>query len=255
MNCLNKTQLLSLLLVFGISLANAQQDSLGIKRKSVPGFFESGEFIQGDFSKLNSVLVQNGFPALENFYGGISIGATRRPVDKDSYVSARLFFYFAQPDFNTGLPKNSEMIYWGVHEAWHLDFVKNRMWRIGPDVGFGAGFVTLRLTERVATFNSFNASVANFNTHTQLEKKFSSSFIFLSTGVSAERKFKISVFDFYFGIGAGYRFSTNTKFFEGSQLYTDSPKVGLKGVEYNFKIRFEVRELPKTMSPSFKHFY
>lgn len=221
----------------------AQQDSVQHPVKLKRGFYEDVSSIIGDFSRLSSVLVQNGFPALDQNYGGMSVGVSARPSNKDSYFTGKIFILNTYSAYNAKTDsKGAAILNYGLHDEWHLDLVKNTKWRIGPEFGFGIGIVRLKLFERVSTPPDFAATLSP-TIVTYNEKKLHSASFFMNAGIGVDRKFKISYLDFYFGMGAGYRLCTPVGFREKYQYNIYSPSVRLSGFQYDFKLRFEIREL------------
>lgn len=233
--------LLLTLMVFP-SFLFAQQDSIPKPVTLKRGFCEDVLFINGVFSPLNEILIQNGFPALEPTYGGISFGVSARPSDKNSYFTAKIFILKTNSRYNVNDTKNSSIRFVGLQEDFHLDLVKNKKWRIGPDFGFGFGIQRLKLYEKVYTPPDF-ASAISPSVITHQEKKFNSAFLFLNAGMGIDRKFKFKEVDFYFGLGTGYRLSTPAGFSVKYQYDISSPNSRLSGIQYDFKLRFEIREI------------
>ena len=220
----------------------AQQDSVQHPVKLKRGFYEDVSSIIGDFSRLSNVLVQNGFPALNQTYGGMSFGVSARPSNKDSYFTGKIFILNTYSAYNAQTDsKGAAILNYGLHDEWHLDLVKNNKWRIGPEFGFGVSIVRLKLFERVSTPPDFAATLSP-TIVTYTEKKLYSTSYFINAGIGVDRKFKIGYLDFYFGMGAGYRLSTPAAFREKYQYNIDSPSVRLSGFQYDFKLRFEIRE-------------
>jgi hypothetical protein len=242
MNKLAKNSLVVMLLLLPGFLI-AQQDSIPKQATLKRGFCEDVPFIIGDFSPLNEILIQNGFPALEPTYLGFAFGVSARPSNKDSYFTAKIFMLKtnSQYDFNND-SKNASIRFLGLQEDFHLDLVRSKKWRIGPDFGFGFGIQRLKLYEKVYTPPDF-ASALSPSVITHQEKKFNSAFFFLNAGIGIDRKFKFKEVDFYFGMGAGYRLSTPAGFSVKYQYDVSSPRARLSGFQYDFKLRFEIREL------------
>jgi hypothetical protein len=235
------------LLLASISLAIAQSDSVRSSRKMKLGFYQGFEYMESDFSNLNPVLVANGFPAVNDLTGGTGFGLTLRRAKKDSYFSVRSFHFTSMHDWGRDQLKSSMLGYSGMALGWHPDLMKSEKWRLGPDITAGFGMISLRLTERPASSNSFGASVGSFFPNSDNQKKYYGIAGFGNAGASIERKVKIGWMDFYFGLGASYRYSSEPKFYEGHQAFTDSPEVTLTGMGYNFRVRIEMREMPKRM--------
>jgi hypothetical protein len=233
-----KKILLLCLITTGFTKSFSQPDTL--RGKFVRGIYESADFINGDFMKINEVLATNGFPTLKNTYGGVAIGVTSRPADRDSYFSGKFFFYSSSPPVNYTQPKNATVTYWGLHHEQHLDLVQNRNWRIGPDYGFGVGFFKLKISERLITHNSFASSLSSFPARAYEERQYHTFTYFATVGGSVEKKMRISAIVLYLGVGAGYRFSTKATLYEAYQTYDSYHSARLSGTEFNIKIRMEV---------------
>lgn len=231
----------------------AQQDSIPNSIKLKRGFYEDGTFIIGDFSRLNEILTQEGFPALEQTYGGVSLGISARPSNKDSYFTGKIFIFSTFSGYDTyNDSKGASILSYGLHDEWHLDLIKNRKWRIGPDFGFGFGILRLKFFERLSTLSNF-ASTLNPSLITYEEKKLYSASFFMNAGLGIDRKFKINNTDFYFGMGVGYRLSTAGGFSEKYQYNISSPLSRLSGIQYDFKIRFEIREFVTSKKSGYQY--
>jgi hypothetical protein len=242
-------------LVAQASILLAQQDSSKNPLKMKRGFYEDITFINGNFSKLNDILIQIGFPSISNAYGGIAIGISARPSNKDSYFTGKLFLLTANSGYDLKNPANGADIYsFGLHDEWHLDLVKNVKWRIGPDFGFGISILRLKLFERLNTPGNFAATLSPL-TPTYAEKKLHSGSLFVNAGMGIDRKFKIHNTDFYMGVGLGYRLSTPGKFSEKYQYNVSTPKAILSGFQYDFKLRFELREIIPSKRELFRKFH
>lgn len=252
-----KITLLFILLLVLSGCLFAQEDSIQKPIKLKRGFYEDVPFIIGDFSRLNDILIQNGFPGLEQAYGGISFGVSARPSNKDSYFTAKIFILNtgSQYDVNNDAKKSS-IRFVGLQEDWHLDLVKNKKWRVGPDFGFGFGIQRLKLYEKLYTPTNFAAALSH-SVITHQEKKFNSAFYFINAGMGIDRKFKFREVDFYFGMGAGYRLSSPAGFSVKYQYDISSPNARLSGFQYAFKFRFEIRELipSKKRGYEYRKFY
>jgi hypothetical protein len=216
----------------------AQPDSIKKSAKWKIGFLAEGSFIEGDFSSLNNSLISDGLPALQETYGGGTLGISVRPSDKDSYYTLKLFALttgFSHTDSNAN---GASVRFLGLQSEWHRDLVKSRKWRIGPDFGFGAGALKLLTYERFNSVDSFSANPLNV---VQQEKELYSASFFLNAGMGIDRKFKIENSNFYLGMGFGYRFSAPVKFHEKYQSpYYDTPGVHLSGLQYNIRLRLEL---------------
>ena len=160
MNKLAKNSLVVMLLLLPGFLI-AQQDSIPKQATLKRGFCEDVPFIIGDFSPLNEILIQNGFPALEPTYLGFAFGVSARPSNKDSYFTAKIFMLKtnSQYDFNND-SKNASIRFLGLQEDFHLDLVRSKKWRIGPDFGFGFGVQRLKLYEKVYTPPDFASALS-----------------------------------------------------------------------------------------------
>lgn len=252
-----KITLLFILLLVLSGYLFAQEDSIQKPIKLKKGFYEDASYIIGNFSRLNDILIQNGFPELEQTYGGFSFGFSARPSNKDSYFTAKIFILSTRSTYySNNATKGASILSYGLHDEWHLDFVKNRKWRIGPDFGFGFGLLRLKIFERLSTPVNFTATL-NPSIITYHEKKLYSPSLFANAGLGIDRKVKLKVMDFYVGIGAGYWLNTPAGFSEKYQYNISSPRVRLSGIFYAFKFRFEIRELipSKKSGYEYRKFY
>jgi len=253
----NSSKVLFTLLFIFTTIGNlqAQADSLRVSKKGVVGTYLSFDWGNGDFVELNAALGQNNFPSILTFTG-ISIGMTARPVEKDSYFSVELFFFNSIPSDVGPESKKTEMFIWGIYDAWHPDLLKNKNWRFGPDFGFGAEVLQLKISETLIQHNSFSASVNSMPATSMAERKYYGGSVFVKGGVSIETKASINNLNLYLGIGASYRLSSNANFYEQNQTYTDTPKASLTGLELNFRLRMEVfPPKQKRQSQPFKKFH
>lgn len=231
----------------------AQQDSVPEAIKLKRGFYEDGTFIRGDFSRLSEILTQEGFPALEQTYGGISIGISARPSNKDSYFTGKIFILSTSSRYDAYTDsKGASILSYGLHDEWHLDLIKNGKWRVGPDFGFGFGILRLKVFERLSTPSNFAATLSP-TIVTYNEKKLYSASFFMNAGMGIDRKLKINNIDFYFGMGLGYRLSTPAGFSEKYQYNISSPLSRLSGIQYDFKFRFEIRELVTSKKSGYQY--
>jgi hypothetical protein len=253
----NSIKVLNTLLFIFVTIGNlhAQTDSLRVSKKGVFGSYLSVDWGNGDFVELNAALGQNNFPSILTFTG-ISIGITTRPVEKDSYFSGELFLFNGIPS-DVGLEsKKTEMVIWGIYDAWHPDVLKNKNWRIGPDFGFGVEVLQLKISEIIVQHNSFSASVNSMPATSVAERKYNGGSVFVKGGISIETKFSIDNVNLYFGTGAAYRLSTNAEFYEKNQTYTDTPKASFTGLELNFRLRMEIFPPKQKRQPEpFKKFH
>lgn len=209
------------------------------------------------------------FPGLMIFsFRMVSLGLNRRMgvfplVFRPGHLIRTLNFTAKIFILNTGSQydvnndaKKSSIRFVGLQEDWHLDLVKNKKWRVGPDFGFGFGIQRLKLYEKLYTPTNFAAALSH-SVITHQEKKFNSAFYFINAGMGIDRKFKFREVDFYFGMGAGYRLSSPAGFSVKYQYDISSPNARLSGFQYAFKFRFEIRELipSKKRGYEYRKFY
>lgn len=218
-----------------VSIMSFSQDSL---RKPVIGFYENVVFVSGDFSRINEVLNQSGYPSLSSVYGGISMGTFTRSPQRDSYSSAHLDLLFNSTGIDSITGKRASIILLGLAASYHFDFIPSRKWMAYPYGGWGLNFNWFTLRDMSPLPTSFASSISNLSSGTE-KKAFISAAAFINAGVGAEYRFKISHLYLSIGGGIGYRLSTRVRYSASPQSAIYSPSVRLSGIETNFRVRLE----------------
>ncbi|MBY0434494.1 MAG: hypothetical protein K2U26_10325 [Cyclobacteriaceae bacterium] len=208
-------------------------------RRARIGFYADNVFLNPDFGALNNVLVQQGFAGIKERLIGASFGYSFRPVSsKDSYTTLKVSFVTTGNMASNASSKVAGIQLFEFSSATHYDLITSPKWLVYPYGGFGFQFGTLSLVDNTFTQNSFASSISNLNS-TNSKSLYSLS-VFANLGGGVERRLRIGYYDFYVGLSGGYRVSTNSRFRELYQNYTDAPVVRLSGFEWNFRIRFEI---------------
>lgn len=221
--------------------SSAQTDSTKARPSRLKmGFYENVSSIYGDFSNLNNGIAPQGYPPVHDVYSGISFGFTFRNPKRSSYSSFSFSFLYNNPSplYDNTRIKDTRVRLLDYHIGNYFNVSPHPKWLVYPYVGWGFGAATLSLYDNINTQTSFAASIANLNLPNN--KSWTAHYVYLNAGVGFERKFRLGSLDFYAGLGGGYRLSTNAKFREAYQNYSDSPSVRLSGLEWNFRLRLEI---------------
>jgi hypothetical protein len=218
----------------------SQTDSLQLRRRTKIGFYSDVSGIFGNFSNLNNAIAPQGYPAVRNMYSGVSYGYSIRKTDKRSYTSFSFSFLYTNPSplYDNSRTNDVRLRMFEFKETYYYNLVKEEHWLAYPYLGLGFGLSNLTLYSNLNQQSSFATSISNLSNPTS--KTWTGPYLYLHIGVGVERRLRISIYDFYLGLGGGYRLSTNTKFYEPYQNYSDSPTVHMSGLEWNFRIRFEI---------------
>ncbi len=238
-----KTILFFSLFVFSFA-AFGQSDSV-TRKKIVKGFYAGNTLLYTNYSKLNSVIGTLGYPIYNLSFAGVSYGITRRQLDRKSYLVTKVSYLFSSPlADNQFLTKNSKISMFEVSLMGNYDLINHPQWMLYPFFGEGIGYSTFTLYDNLVK-QSFVASAANLSSPTS--KTWSSAYLYFNAGLGVERKFKVWIYDFSVGLSSGYRL-TLSKFSENNPSYSEDAPIGLSGVEWNFRIRFEIWRLPRIKS-------
>lgn len=221
--------------------SSAQTDSTKVRMPRIKmGLYAGASSIYGNFANLNEAIVAQGYPAVQDVYSGGSFGYSFRRPGKSSYTSFSFSFLSTNPSplYDKTRTKDTRVKMVEFQFGNYFDVAPHPKWLVYPYLGFGAGLTNLILYNNVNTQTSFALSIANLNL--PAAKIWTDFYIYLNAGVGFERKFRVGSYDFYTGLGGGYRLSTNAKFREAYQNYSDSPSTSLSGLEWNFRMRFEM---------------
>jgi hypothetical protein len=220
--------------------ALAQLDTANVKKKRLLiGFMSGSNNIAGDFSNMNAIIGPAGYPTLKSTFSAFRVGITSRREGNSSYGYVR----YSMVNYGSYLQSNHAANKETTFKGWEVDFgatinlVKSQKWILGPYYNIGGGVVHITLLDSINKVPTFPAMVGYL--HYPLEKKLSATYFFIALGGTIERRLRISSYDFYLGLGAGYRLAGDSGFAPDNIYYTDTPNVNLGGVEFNFLIRFE----------------
>jgi hypothetical protein len=173
-----------------------------------------------------------------------SYGITKQKAKNNSYLTIKFSYLQSTPSgpYDNSRTKDVRLRNWELQLCGNFDLVKHPKWLIYPYLGEGIGYGQLTLYDNV-TQQSFASSAANLTS--PISKTWSSFYIYLNAGMGIERKFRVRSYDFYIGLSGGYRLNYS-RFTEDNYptYYNNSAPVRLSGLEWNFKIRFELWRQP-----------
>ncbi|NOS56674.1 MAG: hypothetical protein HOP37_10525 [Cyclobacteriaceae bacterium] len=228
-------RILFFLLLCAGQIGLAQSDST--KQKKQLGFYSHAGVIHGDFAKLNSTLSNLGYPALRDFYGGVTYGITKQGIKNNSYGHLALSFMQSTPGvLDVARTKDVRLRNWELQLGGNFDLVKHPKWLIYPFLTEGFGYSELTLYDNIVR-QSFASSVATLASPDS--KTWSTWYLFLNGGMGIERKFRVWVYDFYVGASGGYRLNLLSRY-KTDYPTNDNAPLGLSGFEWNIRIRFEI---------------
>lgn len=222
----------------------SQNDTIRNKRKI--GFYTHVSSVQGNFSDLNSALVQGGYPELRDFYTGPTVGISLANKRNNSYsfVGISLLSSYPASSFATTTTKYAKLRGWEIQVGRTFDLVKNPKWAIYPYLAEGFGYGELTLYDNLVQ-QSFGNSIANLSN--PASKTWSSFYLQFNGGLGIERRLRLGAYHFFVGATVGYRL-TLSRFNDGYPYpYRTTVPLQLSGLETQIKIRFELWRKPKPL--------
>ena len=206
------------------------------------GFYAGNTLVYGDFARLNNTITLLGYPSLRAEYAGASFGITKRPLTKKSYSVVKFTYLTSVLDaIDPTIKKYSQLSLYELYLGRNFDLLNHPRWMLYPFFGEGIGYSTFTLYDNISK-QSFAASASNLSNPTS--KTWSSGYLYFNCGLGVERKFKVGMYDFSVGLSGGYRLALS-RFSENNPSYSEAAPIGLSGVEWNLKIRFEIWKMIK----------
>jgi hypothetical protein len=190
-----------------------------------------------NFSKLNNILIDNGFNEFSDDIFGISLGYWSYDLKKKSY-STFVFSLFLDQQNSVGNIKSSKLEIAEFAIQYHRIISNRPKWFIYPYLGLGSSLGRLTLSETVNKLD-FEESVSDISIIETNTKKYFTNvpIVFANLGIGVDRKITFLSNDIFFGLTLGYKFSTKSDW-----GYANSPRMNLGGFEIAVRFRPEFSE-------------